>query len=336
MTASPNLIGIGSGLVAAVLFASLANNSALALMLFYLTPLPVLLAGMGWGARAALLSALTAALLLALLQTLPTAFAFALYIGLPGLILSYLFLLRRSASAVAGPEETSSRTPAAAIEWYPIGEIVAWAAVMAGVLVSLGLLFLGGDSESYRHAVRSMFDDSALKELQALLGPEFGRVQLDQFIERFTRYILPIFAGVFWLLVMIGNLWLAAKSAAISGLLDRPVEGFSRIEYPPFLVAGFFAAVGLSLTSGLIGLVGTAFAGAFGGAFLIMGLAVIHVLLGRSLIKPLVLFVLYVGLFLTPWIAPIITVLGLIEPFLQLRQRISRHVPPASGAGPHR
>ena len=107
MTASPNLIGIGSGLVAAVLFASLANNSALAVALFYLTPLPVLLAGMGWGLGAALLSMLTASLLLVLVQTLPTAIAFALYIGLPGLTLTYLFLLHRDGSGEARPQETS-------------------------------------------------------------------------------------------------------------------------------------------------------------------------------------------------------------------------------------
>lgn len=333
MTASPNLIGIGSGLVAAVLFASLANNSALAVALFYLTPLPVLLAGMGWGLGAALLSMLTASLLLVLVQTLPTAIAFALYIGLPGLTLTYLFLLHRDGSGEARPQETSP-SGQTGIEWYPLGRIIAWASVMAGGLVSLGLVFLGGDSETYRHAVRSMFDDDALRQLQTMLGPEFGRVQLDEFIERFTRYVLPVFAAAFWLFVMIGNLWLAAKSAAISGLLERPVAGFTRIEYPPLLVVAFFAAVVLSLASGLIGLFGTAFLGAFAGAFLLLGLAVLHVLLARSRMKPLVLFGLYVGLFVTPWIAPIVIAFGLVEPFLQLRQRVWRQMPPANRTGP--
>jgi hypothetical protein len=95
MTASPNLIGIGAGLVAAVLFASLANNSALAFMLFYLTPLPVLLAGMGWGVRAALLAFISATSLLAVVLSVKYALGFALMVGVPGFILSYLMLLRR-------------------------------------------------------------------------------------------------------------------------------------------------------------------------------------------------------------------------------------------------
>ena len=44
MTASPLIIGIGAGIVAAVLFASQATNTALAMLLFYVTPLPLLLA----------------------------------------------------------------------------------------------------------------------------------------------------------------------------------------------------------------------------------------------------------------------------------------------------
>ena len=95
MTVSPHLIGIGAGLVAAALFASLANNSTLAVTLFYLTPLPILLAGIGWGVRAAQLAFATAALLVAIILNLTTAVAFALYIGLPGVLLSHLMLLRR-------------------------------------------------------------------------------------------------------------------------------------------------------------------------------------------------------------------------------------------------
>ena len=95
MTVSPHLIGIGAGLVAAALFASLANNSTLAVTLFYLTPLPILLAGIGWGVRAALLAFATAALLVAIILNLTTAVGFSLYIGMPGVILSHLMLLRR-------------------------------------------------------------------------------------------------------------------------------------------------------------------------------------------------------------------------------------------------
>jgi hypothetical protein len=249
--------------------------------------------------------------------------------------LSYLFLLRRAVP----PDEAAATGPAgrqAAIEWYPLGRIVAWCSLIAGALVSLGMLLVGGDSDSYRNAVRALFDEEAMKQLQTVLGPEFGPAEMERFVERFARYILPVFAAGFWLLVMIGNMWLAARSAAISGLLDRPAFDLIRIDYPPFLLAGFFAAAGLALTSGMLGLISTVFAGAIGTAFLILGLAVIHVYLTGSPIKLLALFGLYFGLFLTPWLAPIVMILGLAEPFLQLRERQWRRMSSsANGAGPH-
>jgi hypothetical protein len=133
---------------------------------------------------------------------------------------------------------------------------------------------------------------------------------------------------------MIGNLWLSAKSAAISELLARPAAGFSRIEYPPFLVAGFFAAAVIVFAPGFIGLAGTAFLGAFAAAFLMLGLAVVHVLLTPYRAKPYILVGLYAVLLLTPWVAPILIILGLAEPFLQLRPRVWRRMPPANRPGP--
>jgi hypothetical protein len=181
-----------------------------------------------------------------------------------------------------------------------------------------------------------MFDENALKQLQNVLGADFGQEQFDRFVERFTRYILPAFAGGFWLLVMLANLWLAAKSAAISGQLSRPLPSFAGLDYPPLLLAGFVAAAALTFASGLMGLAGTAFLGGFSCAYLILGLAVVHVMAAGSQLKLLMLGLLYTGLFLTPWVAPILVLMGLTEPILQLRRRVmQRPAPPASGAGPH-
>jgi hypothetical protein len=335
MTVSPYLIGIGAGLVAAALFASLANNSMLAVTLFYLTPLPILLAGIGWGVRAAQIAFAAAAILVAIILNLTSAVAFTLYIGLPGVVLSHLMLLRRDMPP-GTPTGISRAGAAPAVEWYPLGRIIAWASLIAGALVTLGLILLGGGGEGYRYAVKSMFDEDTLKQLQMILGPDFGQEHLESFVERFTRYILPAFAGGFWLLIMLVNLWLAAKSAAISGQLARPVPSFAGLAYPPLLLAGFAAAAALTFASGLTGLVGNAFLGGFACAYLILGLAIMHVMAAGLQLKLLMLGLLYTGLFLTPWVAPILVLIGLLEPFLQLRRRVmQRPAPPASGAGPN-
>jgi hypothetical protein len=108
------------------------------------------------------------------------------------------------------------------------------------------------------------------------------------------------------------------------------------LDYPPQLLAGFAVAAALTFASGLIGLAGTAFLGGFACAYLILGLAVMHVIATGFQLKLLMLGLLYTGLILTPWVAPILVLVGVAEPFLQLRRRVmQRPAPPARDAGPH-
>ncbi len=317
------------GLWPPCLFVSFANNSALALLLFYLTPLPVLLAGIGWGVRSALLSLIAAAAMLAALLSLQWSLAFALFVGSPSVVLSYLMLLRRQISPATGAVAGAPFQPQ--IEWYPFGRVVAWAAFLSGSLVSAALILLGSGGEGYSATVHSLFDESAFKQLQDIFGPELTQAEFEQMIHRFTRYILPASAAMLWLLVMAGNLWLATKSASISGLLARPVPAFTRLEYPPFLLGGFLIALALSFSSGMLGIAATAFLGAFASAYLVLGLAVVHVMFAASQFKLMLLFAVYLGLFLTPWVGPPLALLGLLEPFLRLRQRFWQNpTPPAN------
>ena len=52
-----------------------------------------------------------------------------------------------------------------AVEWYPPGRLVGWAAIMAGALAAILVLILGYDQEAYKETIRQMLDHSALKEL---------------------------------------------------------------------------------------------------------------------------------------------------------------------------
>ena len=54
------LIGIGAGAATALLFASVASGSPLSVPLFYLAPLPILIAALGWSHWAALIAAIVA------------------------------------------------------------------------------------------------------------------------------------------------------------------------------------------------------------------------------------------------------------------------------------
>lgn len=335
MKASPALIGLGSGLVTAVLIASVANGSMLALLLAYLIPLPLFLAGAGWGVGAATLSLITSFILLSLLHNLSSALYFIIYMAAPAVVLIYLLHLRRifELPPSGGGKETDSASTGEdsvklGVEWYPFGRIIAWATIISGGLASFTLLLVSaGDINQYSQLIRETFSDSALRRVQEQFGSTLNLEETRQQL----LYLLPVGAAQAWLLLAIFNLWLAARIAQISELLPRPALVLRTIEYPPFMGAGFFAALVVSFAPGIVGLIGSAVTGALGFAFVLLGLTVAHMLLADSPFRIPALVITYVGLFLYPlsvFVAPILLALGIAEPFVHLRQKKTRQTPP--------
>ncbi|MDP3383730.1 MAG: hypothetical protein Q8S47_10435, partial [Phenylobacterium sp.] len=89
-------VGIGAGLVAALLFSVVITGSPLAVLLYSAAPLPILIAALGWNHRAGLYAAGTGALAVSVALTLPAGLAFAAIIALPAWWIAYLALLARS------------------------------------------------------------------------------------------------------------------------------------------------------------------------------------------------------------------------------------------------
>jgi hypothetical protein len=87
------LIGISAGAATALLFASVASGSLISVLLFYLAPLPILIAALGWSHWAALVAAMFASAALATIFGPFLLLAFLFGIGLPAWWLGYLALL---------------------------------------------------------------------------------------------------------------------------------------------------------------------------------------------------------------------------------------------------
>src|SRR5690348_3422466 len=109
------LIGIGAGAAAALLFASVASGSLLSILLFYLSPLPLLIAALGWSHWAAMIGALGGAAALAATLGGLYFLVFLAVAGLPAWWLGYLTMLAR-------PAQTQDAGPRA-LEWYPPGRL---------------------------------------------------------------------------------------------------------------------------------------------------------------------------------------------------------------------
>src|SRR5215470_18811913 len=124
------LVGFAAGLASALVFASIASGSALSIPLFYLAPLPILIAAMGWSQVSGLIAAGVAALGLGIAFGSMLFIVFLVGVGLPAWWLGYLALLARPVTNGAPGH----------LEWYPIGRLVIWAAFV-GSLVVLAVIF---------------------------------------------------------------------------------------------------------------------------------------------------------------------------------------------------
>ncbi|MGK2923957.1 MAG: DUF2232 domain-containing protein [Methyloceanibacter sp.] len=315
------LIGAGAGLVSAALFASAAVSAALASFLLYLCALPLCLAGLGWGRSSILIGGLAATVVMALALGPVAALVYALTIAAPAAVLVHLLLQARPA---AGPEGEKS----GALEWYPAGWLVGAAALMAGALAGLMVLLLGPDAESYRASIAEM-----LPHLLKALDPD-DSVFTPEMVENLKTVLakaLPAAFAVLWLTVMLFNLWLAGYIVAASGRALRPWPDLHGLEVPNVFVAVFAGALVASFVPGVIGLIATGLAGAMLFAYVLQGLAVIHVYSRGVPFRPLLLAVVYLGILLLGWLAIIVAILGLAEPLFGLRAR-SAHSPPDNDA----
>lgn len=315
----PLIIGAGSGLVSAALFASAATATALAGVLFYLAPLPLCLAGLGWGGMAALVSAVTGTIVIAASLGLATAAIFAVSIAAPMALLTHLALLSRP---LATPQGQVTQT----VEWYPAGRLVGWAAIMAGLLAAILVLIVGYDQDSYKEMIRQMLEHSALKELD-----RDGTLFTDETIASMSAMIaraLPAAFAIVWLTITLFNLWMAGLIVDASGRALRPWPDLHALELPNALVPIFAAALLASFMPGLPGLVATGFAGALLFAFVLQGLAVIHVYSRGVPFRALLLAAVYLGILLLGWVAIAVAIVGLGEPVFRLRERGQ---PPTTG-----
>ena len=306
------LIGLGAGVVSAALFASAVAAGVFAGIPFYLAPLPLCLAGLGWGRATVLIAALTATLLLAVVLSGFLGLAYGLTLGLPIVTLIHLLLLARP---VASSDEAATPT----LEWYPPGRLVGWAAIIAGFLSGFVVLALGPDVETYRQTVGSIFSPEVLK----VFDPE-GEIFTPETVEKFKVVLaktLPAAFAVVWLVVVLFNLWVGGFIVESSGRALRPWPNLHALEVPGAFVAVFAVALVASFLPGIIGLIATGFAGAMLFAYVLQGLAVIHAFTVGMSLRPFLLVALYLGILFLGWVAMVVAIIGLGEPLFGLRGR---------------
>src|SRR3977135_2224995 len=104
------LIALAAGSASALMFASTISGALISLLLFYLAPLPVVMAALGWGPLSATIGGIAAATGLGAIFGLPYCIAFVLTVALPAWWLGHLALLGRPVTHGVPPD--NGRSPA--------------------------------------------------------------------------------------------------------------------------------------------------------------------------------------------------------------------------------
>jgi hypothetical protein len=315
------IIGIGAGAAAALLFASVTSGTLLSIPLFYLAPLPIMIAGLGWSYWAALTAALTGALALGVIFGAVFVFAFLAGAGVPGWWLAYLAMLARPAGGHEGP-----------LEWYPTGRVVAWAAILAALLVVVAIPNLGTDGESFRAGLH----DALARMLRVQTGTPAdtpltlpGGTDPERFIN-FLVSVIPATAAVLATLTNLFNLWLAGRVVKFSGRLTRPWPQISAMRFPPMLTAALVLAIALSFADGLIGVVGSIFSASLLMAYGALGFAVLHSITQGMNSRPFLLAGTYLVVLMIGWLVLALCLLGVLDTMIDVRARVARkRGPPA-------
>jgi hypothetical protein len=290
------LVGLGAGAAAALLFASVISGSIAAVFLFYLAPLPILIAAIGWSHIAGLIAAASATGALSLLSG---SFIVAVpVIAFGAWWLGYLALLARPAVNGGG----------GALEWYPVGRLVLWAAVIGTLVVVAAVPNFGTDQET----------------LQSELRKTYGRILKDQALIDVLVVVVPPVAAVFSTITSLVNLWLAARVVKISGRLTRPWPQLAALRLPTSSAGLLAVATAGSLLPDLLGVLSGALAASLLMAFAIVGLAALHtVTLGMGS-RAVLLGSVYATTLVLTWPLLAIAILGLADTLLDIRGRLAR------------
>jgi hypothetical protein len=310
------LIALAAGLASATMFASIISGALMSLVLFYLAPLPLMVAALGWGSATALIGGVIAALGLGFIFGFPYTAAFALTVALPAWWLGHLTLLARP---VSSDPQLANLSPA--LDWYPTGRILAWTALFASITTISALLTLGTDADTITGALRR-----GLLRIMGTRGAPSG--EADRVVDALVA-IAPGAATIIAMMTLTLNLWLAAKITTTSGLMKRPWPDLRTTTLPGMILIALLVAVVLCFVGGLLAMMAQIVSSALLMAYAVTGFAVLHTVTQAFSGRAFVLGAAYAATLFIGWPLLGMISLGLADAVFGIRQAYwTRRGPP--------
>jgi hypothetical protein len=314
-------IALVAGAASALMFASIMSGELISLVLFYLAPLPLMVAAIGWGPLCAAIGGIAAAAGLGVIFNVPYGLAFAVAVALPAWWLGHLTLLGRPAATNSAASDSTASATAPALEWYPLGRTLLWISLLAALTTFAALLTLGTDADS----ITGTLHGALSRILSAADVPVSA--DTDQLINAMIK-AAPALAAIFATLTLTLNLWLAAKITATSGRLRRPWPDLKTTALPPMTLAAVFAAIGFCFSGGLLAMFAIIVTATLLIAYALSGFAVLHTLTLALKSRAFWLGSTYALVVMFIWPVLAMVVLGLADAAFGLRQRFWQRRPP--------
>lgn len=303
-------IALGAGVTSAVLFAVVTTASPAAILLTYLSPLPIMIAALGFTHPAGAAAALIASGIVSAIMGWPAGVGFLVMFGMPAWYLARLAQLGRpgtSGSALAGVP--------APVEWFPIPPLMLRLVALASLpilLLGVMLIWRFGD---FDRAI-----DTMAARLSTLLARDTlpGDIKFSDVVK-----LAPVILAAWGASMLSVNLWLAGRTVKISDRLLRPWPNLpDALRMPRSSAAAFVVLAAAGFLPDPFGLAATVTAAALGMLFVFEGLATAHVLTRGLSARYATLAAIYLAsMFLMPLPLFALALLGLIDCLVsQMRQ----------------
>lgn len=316
------LVGFGAGAAAALLFASVTSGIWFSVVLFCLAPLPIMIAALGWSHWAGLGAAVTAAAMLSVIFGTFFFGNFLTSVGMPAWWLGYLALLGRPVT----------KDGATHVEWYPLGRLVLWAAMLGAAVAASELATFGSDETAIKGSLKGILDQILRLQTETPAGEPLrlpGIGDPDRLIDMLVMILPPAFAVIAYL-TQTANLWLAGRVVRLSGRLQRPWPDLATLSFSPSVAALFGVLLAGSFMPGLAGLVASLCTATLALAFAMVGFAMMHAATRHLRGRTVMLSGAYGITVLLIWPVVIVILAGVAETLFGLRARASRRGPPAA------
>ncbi|HTY70722.1 MAG TPA: DUF2232 domain-containing protein [Alphaproteobacteria bacterium] len=297
------LAAAGAGALSAVFHATLLTGSFGALIFAYLAQLPLFLVGLWVGATGAAFAGLVAVAGLALAGGFTFAGAYFLINALPAVLMTVLAQLNRP-------------SPEGGVEWLSAGALIT---ALAGLGVAAFFAFytlLLGEPGGAEGVLGRVIGDG----VRAFIGNDVDADSLAAMATALAR-VFPGIVIASWLTMILANAVLAQGLLARFGRNFRPSPAMADIDLPGWLRGAFAIALAGAFMPGHAAFVGTNLAVILALAYALAGLGVMHALLRTSPHRGPLLGAAYAFMFVFGWPLIIAMLLGLAEPWLNLRRR---------------